>query len=347
MKIGKVSESVLKRSVLKQIKTKRSEILSGAAVGADCAIFSPENKLCFASCVQEAAVALEADIEVDANPLPSSLLDETPKVPIRQLIIKCANNLAVGGATPISAMITLLLPVNIEEAVIRKLMSEAEEACKQLSMEISGGQTTVTEAVTVPFAVVTGIGFVEEECICNTGQGKAGQDIVISKWIGLEGTALLAKKQKHKLVERFPTYFVEEAMSFDRLLSVVPEAATAVKSGVCAMHDASKGGIFGALWELAEGAGTGLTVDLKKLPLRQETVEICEFCNVNPYELLSGGSLLMTTLDGEALVEELEKQGINAVVVGRLTDSKDRILTNDDEIRYMDKPKTDEIYRVL
>ncbi len=40
MKIGKVPENVLKRSVLKQIQTKREEIISGAGVGEDCAIFS-------------------------------------------------------------------------------------------------------------------------------------------------------------------------------------------------------------------------------------------------------------------------------------------------------------------
>ena len=39
MRPGKLSESVLKRSVLKQIKTKREEVIRGAAVGEDCAFF--------------------------------------------------------------------------------------------------------------------------------------------------------------------------------------------------------------------------------------------------------------------------------------------------------------------
>lgn len=147
------------------------------------------------------------------------------------------------------------------------------------------------------------------------------------------------------MVDRYPAYFVEEAAGFDRYLSIIPEAATAMKSGVCAMHDASEGGIFATLWELAEGAGVGLTIDLKKLPLRQETVEVCEYCNVNPYELLSGGCLVMTTEDGQTLVTALEEAGIPAATVGKVTDSKDRILVNEDEVRYMDKPKQDEIYR--
>ena len=37
MKTGKVPESVLKRSIIKQIRTKRPEIIMGAAVGEDCA----------------------------------------------------------------------------------------------------------------------------------------------------------------------------------------------------------------------------------------------------------------------------------------------------------------------
>lgn len=55
----------------------------------------------------------------------------------------------------------------------------------------------------------------------------------------------------------------------------------------------------------------------------------------------------MTTRDGLGLVKALEKAGIPAVVVGKLTDCNDRILYNEDEIRYMDRPKTDEIYEIL
>ena len=138
----------------------------------------------------------------------------------------------------------------------------------------------------------------------------------------------------------------EEAAGYDKYLSVIPEAATAMKSGVCGMHDVSRGGIFGALWEMASGAGVGLEVDLKKLPIKQETVEICEFFELNPYELLSGGCLIMVTEDGNGLVSALAREEIPAVIVGRTTDSNDRILYNEDEKRYLDMPKTDQIYDV-
>ena len=75
----------------------------------------------------------------------------------------------------------------------------------------------------------------------------AGQDIIITKWIGLEGTADLAARNQEGLLTRYPAYLVEEAAAFDRYYSILPEAATAVKSGGCTMHDdISEGGVFAA-----------------------------------------------------------------------------------------------------
>ena len=334
MKIGKLSESVLKRSVLRQLKTKREEILCGAGVGDDCAIFAFSGCTKFATCMQEAAVAVQADMDVKTT------------VSMAHLITKCVNNLAVSGAQPIAAMITLLLPQDVEEPYIKQLMKEAEDICSRYSIQIAGGQTRVSTAIHTAFAVVTGYGKLPEEGEKKLTLAQPGWDLVISKWIGLEGTAAIARNYKEKLSERYPAYLIEEAAGFDRYLSVLPEAAIAMKSGACAMHDASEGGIFAAIWELAEGAGVGLDIDLKKLPLRQETVEVCECCNVNPYELKSGGCLVMAADDGQSLITALEKENIPAVIVGRLTDGNDRIIRNEDEVRYMDRPRTDEIYKV-
>ena len=356
MKSGKISVNVLKRTVFKQIRAKREEVVNGAGMGADCAVFAFADGDMTVSCVQEAPVAVQEDSvslreaaeiaqEAEGAEFSGKIGNYfAERRTMAQLIQKCANNLAAKGAEPVAVLITLLLPENTEEPDIKKLMAEADGACQELHMQIAGGQTRVTTAVKVPCGVVTGIGKISKETHHRLRGAAPGQDVVISKWIGLEGTSLLAKQYGELLSERLPAYFVEEAAGFDRLLSVVPEAPTAVKSGVCAMHDVSEGGIFGALWELAEGAGVGLTIDLKKLPLRQETVEVCECCNVNPYELLSGGCLLMTCEDGSALVSALRAEGIAAVTVGKVTDSNDRILVNEDEVRYLDRPKVDQIY---
>jgi hydrogenase maturation factor len=180
---------------------------------------------------------------------------------------------------------------------------------------------------------------------CN--QAAAGQDLILTKWIGLEGTAMLAEEKAREICNRYPAHMVEEAVRFGNYLSIASEAAVAAKSGASAMHDVSGGGIFAALWEMAEGAGTGLEVDLKKIPVKQETIEICEFFEINPYQLISGGALLIAAADGKEMVRRLQEEGIPAVMIGRLTDGNDRIIHNEEENRYLEMPQADEIHKVL
>ncbi len=345
MKTGKVPENILKRSVLGQIRTKRKDVAGGAGPGEDCAIFLPPGAGSggIAVCMQETAVALE-DERYDFG-------GAGLRLTMGHLIQKCANNLAASAARPSALLITLLLPENTEEKTLKALMAEAENKCRELSLEIAGGQTRVCAAVSAPIAVASGYGVCLESACCRdkgfAGRAEPGQDIVVSKWIGLEGTALLAGYNREGLLSRYPAWLVDEASGFGRYLSVLPEAEAALEAGVCAMHDASEGGIFGALWELAEGGGVGLSVDMRSLPLRQETVEVCEFCNVDPYRLMSGGCLVMTAKDGPGLAAVLRERQIPAAVVGRVTEGSDRILWKDGEVRYLDRAGRDEIHRYL
>ena len=341
MNSGKVPVNVLKRSVLRQLKNKRSEIANSAGLGADCAIFEPFSEGQLVTCVQEGVVELCCE-----NDLAEAEREDPSVMPMLRFFQKCANNLATAGAEPVAAELVIFLPESVEEPELKALMSEAEGIAAELNIQIIGGQTRVSSAVRQPLATVTGYGIRKTGAVQMDVRKKlAGQDIIITKWIGLEGTADLAARNQEELLTRYPAYLVEEAAAFDRYYSILPEAATAVKSGGCTMHDASEGGIFAGLWEMAEGAGVGLTIDMKKLPLRQETVEVCEFCNVNPYELRSGGSLIIASPEGTTVVEALAAEGIPAVIVGRFTDSNERLILNEDEVRYMDRPQRDEIYK--
>ena len=91
---------------------------------------------------------------------------------------------------------------------------------------------------------------------------------------------------------------------------------------------------------------TGLTVYLKKIPVRQEIIEVCEYFGLNPYQLQSNGCYLMVATDGDEVVFELQKQQIHAAVIGKLTDSNDKIIRNGEEVRYIDRPAPDEIKKL-
>ena len=223
-------------------------------------------------------------------------------------------------------------------------MEELERAAKAFSMDILSGHTEVTRSVSQCIVMVTAMGKANE--VVRTSGVKPGMDIVVSKWIALSGTLQLLERKKEALREHFSQPFLNQAKKLEVCLPILSEAAVAVSSGVSAMHDVSEGGIFGALWDMAEASGVGLEIDLKKIPIRQETVEICEYLGVNPYKLVSGGCLLMATEDGLGLVRELENQGIPCALIGKATHGNDRVLINEDERRFLETPQKDEIYLV-
>ena len=325
MKIGKISENVLKRSVLKQIKPNRTEVIKGASVGSDCAFLHINNS--------EIAVA-------------TGYVGIQDKNAMSHAIMRACNNIACGGGTTISIQIQISLPESFLETDLKMMMAEANQTAKLLNIDIIGGHTETVKDIKLPIIAVTAIGTKTEdkEHIIPL---HAGQEIIMTKWMGLSGTSSLAIENEEQLLTKYPTFFIKEAQSYEKYYSIIPEAATAVKSGVSAMHDVSGGGVFGALWELAENAGVGLIVSLKKIPVKQETIEICEFFDLNPYELRADGSLLAVTDDGDELIRKLKKQGISASVIGKITDGNDRIVMNEDETRFLEPPRTDELLKVL
>lgn len=327
MKKGKIPESVLRRSVLRQLHNRRDEVLMGAGVGEDCAALK---------------LAEDEILVMSTDPITG-----TGKDMGELAILVTANDLASSGAEPIGVMLTILLPVGTEEAVLKQMMKEAEAACEKYNMQVLGGHTEISAAVNRPLVSVTGVGKAKKGTLISTAGVRPGMDIVVSKWIGIEGTAILAKEKEKELLSKYSTTFIDRAKDLDAYISVLSEAAVAVRSGVSAMHDVTEGGIFGALWEMAEASGVGLEIDLKKIPVRQETVEICEFFGLNPYELISSGCMLMAAADGNLLVHELEKAGIPASVIGKATDGNDRVLYNEEEKRFLEPPKPDELYKVV
>ena len=326
MEIGKVPEAVLKRAVFRQIHTRREEVLVGAGVGEDCA-----------------ALQLGPD---EVFVLSTDPITGTDKNTGELAVQITANDLASAGAEPEAVVLTVLAPVTADEPMIRRLMREVDEACEKLHIQVVGGHTEVTAVVNQPVISVTGIGKAKKGHLVTTGGAGIGDDVVATKWIGIEGTSIIAREKEQELLERFAAPFVEEAKNFDRFLSVVPDAAAAVKSGVTAMHDVTEGGIYGALWELAEASGVGLEIDLKKIPVRQETIELCEYYRLNPYQLISSGCMLMTAPDGRRLVRDLEKAGIHATLIGRCVDGKAKKILNGEDTAYLERPKTDELYKI-
>ena len=124
------------------------------------------------------------------------------------------------------------------------------------------------------------------------------------------------------------------------------EIEAAKAGGAFVVRQVADGGILAALWNLALELEQGLDLDMKKISILQETIEVCEHFRLNPYQMISTGSFLAVTDNGEVLADALNNQGITAAVIGHTTDNNDKILRNGEEMRYIDRPAPDEILKL-
>lgn len=313
----------MKRSVLRQLD--RGQPGCGARYGTDC------------GAVREESGFVSVYTAVCAVP---GFAHEPGR-----LVTAAVNNLAAAGAVPTALILHVLLPRACEEADLKADIRQIAEAAQAAGMEIIAGHTEVSGAVLRPQYTATAVGRARAEEYRQQETLRPGQALVLTKWIGLAGTAALALAHEEELGRRYPFTLIERAKGFARMMSVEGDARAITHFGACAVHDLSQGGVFGALWEMAERAGVGLEVDLKKIPVKQETIELCEYFDINPYGLYSAGSLLAGTERAEELTAELAAAGIPAAVIGRVTGGNDRVIRNGEDVRFLDRPKQDEWYR--
>ena len=93
----------------------------------------------------------------------------------------------------------------------------------------------------------------------------------------------------------------------------------------------------------------GMEIDFRKIPILQETIEICEWLQVNPYYLHSQGGLLIAVPKEqvEQFTQAFICEGFPLTELGVCTAGRAGILRNGEEVRYLDKPQPDEILRIL
>ena len=174
--------------------------------------------------------------------------------------------------------------------------------------------------------------------------------IVMAGYAGGAGVAKLAKERFGELTKRFPVYFTEETVNFskdsydDAVMEFLKGKEDYYKAKECV--PVSDGGVFAALWELGERYRTGFAVTLKKIPVKQQTIEICNYFDIDPYRLYAKGCVLVLSEYAERLAEDLCEQGIPAAVIGREHEAKKRVVYYDDEERFLEPRRGDSISEI-
>lgn len=183
-------------------------------------------------------------------------------------------------------------------------------------------------------------------------------DVVMTGFAGLCGSVILANEKYEVLRSRYPALFLVGAKEQKKLIQQIPAAAAAGDPDHCgahffsdkdisAMYLLSEGGVFSGLWNLGKAAGVGLKIYLKTIPVRQETVEICNFFDVSPYQMQSEGSCLLLAKNGYRVKNRLRDEGIFSEIIGFTMKNNDRVVINGDETRYLEKHYEDALNLIM
>jgi len=340
MRTGKISQAVFERSVFRPL-LKTGALAGGFRYGIDC-IEEPDGTVRSAASGTVGGFCIRAEM----------VLDEAVS--------------KLGFCRDITLQVTLMLPEEMEENGLKELVVRLGQEAGRVGAVIGNLGVSVSGQVEVPLLNIAAsakraeapafaaspafpdAGPEGDRNTCMEACGSAaGPDLVMAGTCGAAGTTILAEDFHEKLSGHFPAAFLREAENVGKNLLTGCNLMQQLNEDhsrqlqIYAFKAVAGGGVFAALWEMCEALDVGLEADIHKIPIRQETVEICECLNRNPYRLYGTGAMLLAVEDGEETAFLLREKGIPAGRIGKLTEGKGRYIHNRDITRCLEKPLPD------
>lgn len=235
-----------------------------------------------------------------------------------------ANDIATSGAIPRWFLATLLFPSGVTASFIRQVMHELESVCRRWDITLCGGHTEITDAVTRP--VITGMlaGTVAKNRLIDKRDIKPGDNVLLTKAVAVEGTAIIAREFGDRLRDLGMTEpDIETCKKFLFSISILEEAQIARNcAGVSAMHDITEGGLATALMELSIAGEHRIKVNMDRIPIFEQTEKICTLLGINPMGLIGSGSLLICSRKNETqtLMDSIRNAGIDIARIGEVVE---------------------------
>ncbi len=265
-----------------------------------------------------------------------------------------ANDIATMGGKPMWLLTTILLPEkNATDDLAEETFRQLSAACREMNVSLCGGHTEITAGLDRVIIVGAMIGEVAKDRLITTAGAKAGDDIILTKAIAIEGTSVIARQKAKELEAVFGSAFVRKCRGFVERpgISVLREAEIAVGHGdVHSMHDPTEGGLATGLSEIACAADVGLIVEEELITVLPECRKLCGHYGLDPLGLIASGSLLIAVnpRDTGNVLRALNDDGIPAAKIGNVLARKDGLkIKRNNEVSVLPAFARDEITKLI
>lgn len=236
-----------------------------------------------------------------------------------------ANDIATSGAIPRWFLTTLLFPSGVTASSIRQVMHELESVCRRWSITLCGGHTEITDAVTRPVIIGMLAGTVTKSSLIDKRNIKPGDNVLLTKAVAVEGTAIIAREFSDRLsVLGMTESDIETCKQFLFSISILEEAQIARDcGGVSAMHDITEGGLATALMELSIAGEHRIRVNIDRIPVFPQTEKMCTLLGIDPMGLIGSGSLLICSRKNETemIMDSIQNAGIDIARIGEVMEA--------------------------
>ncbi len=175
-----------------------------------------------------------------------------------------------------------------------------------------------------PIGRITVFAIAEKGSYVTPGGARPGDDIILTKGPAIEATGILATLREEELLRKVPSDLVQRAKDLCWQTTVVKDAMAAMEAGgVTAMHDATEGGVIGALFEIANASSAGMRIGESLFIYPEEVKAVCGAFGIDPIVAIAEGTLLITASESSSpeILRRLKSGGIDASVVGKVLEN--------------------------
>ncbi|MFB6297700.1 MAG: AIR synthase family protein [Salinirussus sp.] len=304
--LGKVDREFFERVIFPRLGADRADVTVGPRHGVDFGVLS----------VGESAVVLATD---PVSVLPDLGWEQAARLALEVVLA----DVAVSGVGPTHLTISLSLPPGTSDDDLEALWRGIDGHASELGVSIVAGHTARYPGIDTSWVgAATAIGVGDSADVVRPDGARPGDSLIVTTGPAAEVAGLFATLYPESLGLSAETTATAQERITD--IEVVADARTAASGDVSAMHDATEGGLQGALVEMARGADVRFDVDTDRVPTAPGAPAVCAATGMDPWTVSSAGTLVIAVAapDADGVVAALRSRGTRAAVVGSVREGQ-------------------------
>jgi hydrogenase expression/formation protein HypE len=252
------------------------------------------------------------------------------------------NDLAMCGARPLFLSAGFIIEEGLPMETLWRIATSMRRAADAAGVQLVTGDTKVVDRGKGDglYINTSGLGVIEHPLAIGPASVRPGDALLLSGDIGRHGIAIMAARE----VLAFETTIESDCAPLAGTVRSLLDAGIEVHC----LRDLTRGGLAGALMEIAGAAAMRIQIEEAAIPVREEVQGACEILGLDPLQVANEGRFVAFVPDGEA-ERALAVMGAGARLIGRVREAGPGMVTLKSRIgavRILDMPAGEQMPRI-